>query len=143
MNKLTFIVGFSFYLFLSCTHSQTGQRVESAIKGKPETSGAQSTPIKETNLREKPLSCVKMINQFGQTANCQCPSGLVYNPITGKCVQGGRICTQALVDMYNEKTGQCYTARNGCEASDLKSIGWRIRLEKDTCKSTLERQRIR
>jgi hypothetical protein len=43
------------------------------------------------------------------------------------------MCTQALVAMFNEKTGQCYTAKNGCEAGDLKSAGWRKRLEADGC----------
>lgn len=103
----------------------------------PATSAAGPKSTLEAMVKgQKPLDCVKSINQFGQPGNCKCEQRLSYNLITGRCVKGGLICTQALVEMIQDKTGQCYTARNGCEASDLKSIGWRKRTEKDHCKSS-------
>lgn len=103
----------------------------------PATSTAgQKSPPEKMIKGQKPLDCVRSINQFGQPGNCKCGPGLSYNPITGRCVKGGLMCTQALVEMIQDKTGQCYTARNGCEASDLKSMGWRKRAENDRCTSS-------
>lgn len=85
------------------------------------------------------LDCVRSINEFGKASQCRCTGSLVYNPITGDCEKGGRMCTMSLTDMFNEKTGQCYMARNGCEASDLKTVGWREKLDGDTCKDDLKK----
>jgi hypothetical protein len=92
-----------------------------------------SKPTETAKNTQAGRQCVRSINEFGKSTQCQCPNSQVYNPITGTCDKGGRMCTMSLTDMFNEKTGQCYTARNGCEAGDLKSMGWRTRTEKDQC----------
>lgn len=119
---------------LSCTTSSGARNYADESKNPVAASDQRQQPTKKTPRGEKPLSCVKSMNQFGQPGSCQCPSEHSYNPITGRCEKGGRMCTQSLVEMVNEKTGQCYTARNGCEASDLKSAGWRKKAEPDACK---------
>ena len=119
---------------ISCTTSSGAKDSADGSKNPAAASEVGQLPKQKNPRGEKPLSCVKSINEFGQPGSCQCPPGLSYNPITGRCENGGRMCTQALVEMFNEKTGQCHTARNGCEASDLKSAGWRKKAETDACK---------
>lgn len=119
-------------VFQACASPSDGTTNSTSSSAAATPVGAVSTKDKNPTPEQK-LACVKSINQFGQPGNCQCQEGQTYNPITGKCDRSGRICTMALADMINEKTGQCYTARNGCEASDLKSVGWRERSQKDTC----------
>ncbi len=123
-----------FLTTLSCATTSDGQTSANG-KNLPKSASEVTAKPSLKPRGEAPLNCVKMINEFGKIANCQCPSGLSYNPITGRCEKGGRMCTQALVEMINEATGQCHTARNGCEAGDLKSIGWRQRQPEDACKN--------
>ena len=118
---------------LSCATTSDGQTSTNGKNLPKSASDVTTRPLLKPR-GETPLHCVKSINQFGQPGNCQCQSELSYNPITGRCEKGGRMCTQALVEMFNEATGQCHTARNGCEAGDLKSIGWRQRKPEDSCK---------
>lgn len=120
-------------LFQACASPSDGTTNSASSIAASTPVGAVSTKDKTPAAPEQALACVKSINQFGQPGNCQCQEGQAYNPITGKCDKGGRICTMALVHMFSEKSGQCYTAKNGCEAADLKSVGWRERSVKDTC----------
>ena len=133
MNTTVFSLLLLILTTLSCATTSDGQI--SADGKNPTKSASEVTAKPSLKPRgEAPLNCVKSMNEFGQPGQCQCQSGLSYNPITGRCEKGGRMCTQALVEMINEATGQCHTARNGCEAGDLKSIGWRQRKPEDSCK---------
>jgi hypothetical protein len=119
------------FVFACTSFSQEGdQKNASAPKGQP---AVANQPTHTSQNNQAGLDCVRSINEFGKSPQCRCPDALRYNPITGNCEKSGRMCTMSLTDMFNEKTGQCYTARNGCETSDLKSIGWRPRTEKDQC----------
>lgn len=133
MNTTIFSLLLLILTTLSCATTSDGQTSANG-KNLPKSASEVTTKPSLKPRGEAPLNCVKMINEFGKIANCQCPSGLSYNPITGRCEKGDRMCTQALVEMINEATGQCHTARNGCEAGDLKSIGWRQRKPEDSCK---------
>ena len=134
MNTTVFSLLLFILTTLSCATTSYGQ---TSADGKSPTKSASEVSAKPSlkPRGEAPLNCVKMINEFGRISHCQCQSGLLYNSITGRCEKGGRMCTQALVEMINEATGQCHTARNGCEAGDLKSIGWRQRKPEDACKN--------
>lgn len=123
-----------FLTTLSCATTSDGQ-TSANVKNLSKSPSEVTTQPSLKPRGETPLNCVKSINEFGQPGNCQCQSGLSYNPITGRCEKAGRMCTQAIVEMFNEAKGQCHTARNGCAASDLKSIGWRQRKPEDHCKN--------
>ena len=133
MNTTVFSLLLLILTTLSCATTSDGQTSANG-KNLPKSASEVTAKPSLKPRGEAPLNCVKMINEFGKIANCQCPSGLSYNPITGRCEKGGRMCIQALVEMINEATGQCHTARNGCEAGDLKSVGWRQRKPEDSCK---------
>lgn len=125
MLPLIFVFACTFLTQAGTQKNSPAQEAQPVVASKP----AQTSQNSQAGLQ-----CVRSINEFGKSTQCQCPNSLVYNPITGNCDKGGRMCTMSLTDMFNEKTGTCYTARNGCEAGDLKSIGWRTRTEKDHCR---------
>lgn len=132
MFKIAMTAMLQLIFLFACTSltQEATQKNSPAQDAKP---AVASQTTRTTQSTQADPQCVRSINEFGKPTQCQCPNSLVYNPITGNCDKGGRMCTMSLTDMFNEKTGQCYTARNGCEASDLKSIGWRTRTEKDQC----------
>ncbi len=132
MLKLTMTAMIQIFLVLGCTSLTQNGDAKNAQASQP---AVASKPGQTSPSNEGRRDCVRSINEFGKSRQCRCPDSLVYNPITGNCEKGGRMCTMSLTDMFNEKTGQCYTARNGCEASDLESVGWRKKLETDTCKA--------
>ena len=132
MFKIAMTAMLPFIFFLACTSltQEATQKNSPAQEAQPAVAGKTTQTTQNT---QSGLQCVRSINEFGKPTQCQCPNSQVYNPIAGHCDKGGRMCTMSLTDMFNDKTGQCYTARNGCEAGDLKSIGWRTRTEKDQC----------
>lgn len=132
MFKLIITATIQLLFVLACT-SLTQEGGARDTPAQPAQPAVANKPTQTSPSNEGRLDCVSSINEFGKSRQCRCPDSLVYNPITGNCEKGGRMCTMSLTDMFNEKTGQCYTARNGCEASDLKSVGWRFRTEKDKC----------
>lgn len=134
MLKLIPTVVILLCLLVSCTSLTAAQGNTGHASSKTAQPAFTSKSTQASQGSGSGLDCVRSINEFGKPTQCRCASSLVYNPITGNCEKGGRMCTMSLTDMFNEKTGQCYTARNGCEAGDLKSIGWRPRSEKDQCK---------
>jgi hypothetical protein len=132
MFKIAMIAMLQLIFLFACT-SLTQEATHKNSPAQDAKPAVASQTTRTTQSTQADRQCVRSINEFGKPTQCQCPNSLVYNPITGNCDKGGRMCTMSLTDMFNEKTGQCYTARNGCEASDLKSIGWRTRTEKDQC----------
>jgi hypothetical protein len=132
MFKIVMTAMLQLIFMFACT-SLTQEETQKNSQLQEAQPAVASKPTQTTQITQAGLQCVRSINEFGKSTQCQCPNSQVYNPITGNCDKGGRMCTMSLTDMFNEKTGQCYTARNGCEAGDLKSIGWRTRTEKDQC----------
>jgi hypothetical protein len=44
-----------------------------------------------------------------------------------------RLCSQAIVELFDPGTKRCFSAANGCVASDMQAKGWRKRAPADHC----------
>ncbi len=126
MKNLSFLGLLIGLVFLNgCRTNDEGSDTSAAGQVTPNPGGQAVT--------DATSGCAAALNTFGFPNSCSCPNGYGYNSTIGKCTSSNRMCTMAIVRMFQPDTGKCVSATNGCDASDLETGGWRRMDTTDQC----------